>query len=305
MGRGSSASRRAAGTALALIVATALVRLLTLPLPPAQWGAELAIGLVGGIAAGIVIPLMRRDWMQTDLAVVLRQAAGAVLAGAMVALAAGYLDRLDVLAVLLFAAVHLGAPGGARARAHFAGAVLINGALAATWLVWQKGDVPTLLVALALLTALRLAIIAQARAAGATARSDKLRSSAHAATAERVGTAIDVLGVTRAVLDDQPRVVPDGHPCRGAPLRRGARPAPTAAAVPGPARRRIAWTTTTSTSRWHLARDLLGGSSPPAGRWSGRPRTTCTWRSPTLARPSASRSPHSAAAYPCAPSGLR
>jgi diguanylate cyclase (GGDEF)-like protein len=33
------------------------------------------------------------------------------------------------------------------------------------------------------------------------AESEKLRSSAHAATAERVGTAIDVLGVTRAVLE--------------------------------------------------------------------------------------------------------
>jgi diguanylate cyclase (GGDEF)-like protein len=46
-----------------------------------------------------------------------------------------------------------------------------------------------------------LLVIAHSKAAGASAESDKLRNSAHAATAERVGTAIDVLGVTRAVLE--------------------------------------------------------------------------------------------------------
>jgi diguanylate cyclase (GGDEF)-like protein len=191
-----------------LVLAAVLARLLTLPLPRAQWAAELAIGVVGTVAAGVVIRLTRQRWMHTDVAVVLRQLAGAVLAGLMVALAAGYLDRLDVIAVLLFTAVHLSAPGAARGRAHLAAAVLVDGALASVWLVWQKGDVPTLIVAIAVMAGLRLLVIAQARAAGATAESDKLRSSAHAATAERVGTAIDVLGVTRAVLDTSREAYP-------------------------------------------------------------------------------------------------
>ena len=191
-----------------LVLAAALVRLLTLSLPSAQWAGELAIGAVGTIAAGVAIRVTRHPWMHTDLAAILRQLAGAVLAGLMVALAAGYLDRLDVLAVLLFTAVHLSGPGDARGRAQLAAAVLVDGAFASVWLVWQKGDVPTLLLALAIMAGLRLLVIAQARAAGANADSDKLRSSAHAATAERVGTAIDVLGVTRAVLDTSREAYP-------------------------------------------------------------------------------------------------
>ncbi len=208
MARGSAGSRRAAGSAIALILAAVLVRLLTLPLPRAQWVGELAIGVAGGIAAVIAIPLQRHDWMHTEIAVLARQLAAAALAGLMVALAAGYLGRLDVVAVLLFTAVHLVAPGGARARVHLVGLTLVNGAFAAVWLVWQNGDVPTLLVALALMTAVRMMVVAQARAAWASADSDKLRSSAHAATAERVGTAIDVLGVTRAVLDTSREAYP-------------------------------------------------------------------------------------------------
>jgi diguanylate cyclase (GGDEF)-like protein len=201
VGRGSAASRRAAGSAAALILAAVLVRLLTLPLPPAQWAGVLALGVVGAIYAATVMRLARHDWMHADLVVVARQLVGAVLAGLTVALASGYFEGLDVVAVLLFTAVHVSATGGARARAQLAGAGLVDGAFAAVWLVWQKGDVPTLLFALAVMTAIQLAVIAQARSAGASADSDKLRSSAHAATAERVGTAIDVLGVTRAVLD--------------------------------------------------------------------------------------------------------
>jgi diguanylate cyclase (GGDEF)-like protein len=208
VGRGSAAARRAAGSAAALIVAATLIRLLTLPLPRPQWAGELAVGVSGAVAAGVVIGLLRHDWMHSDVAVVARQLVAAVLAGLMVALASGYLDRLEVVSVLLFAAVHLSAPGGARARAQVAGAGLVDGVFAATWLVWQNGDVPTLLFALAVMTALRLAIYAQARAAGAHADSDKLRSSAHAATAERLGTAIDVLGVTRAVLDTSHEAYP-------------------------------------------------------------------------------------------------
>lgn len=201
MDRGSAASRRAAGFAVVLVLAAVLARLLTLQLPTAQWAGELALGVGVAIYAAAVIRLSRHAWVRGDLAVVARGLTGAVIAGLMVALAGGHLDRLDVLSVLLFTAVHLSAPLRARAGALFATTVLVDGAFASVWLVWQKGDIPTLLFALALMTALQLLVIAHSKAAGASAESDKLRNSAHAATAERVGTAIDVLGVTRAVLE--------------------------------------------------------------------------------------------------------
>ncbi|HSP64739.1 MAG TPA: sensor domain-containing diguanylate cyclase [Candidatus Deferrimicrobium sp.] len=189
-------------------MAAVLARVLTLPLPQAQWFGELGVGVAAVVYAVAVLSVGRREWMQSELVVCAEQLVGAVLAGLLVALAAGYLDRLDVIAVLLFSAVHISAPGEARNRVHLAGSALVDGAFVAVWLVWEKGDVPTLLVALALMTALRLMVVAQARAAGASADSDKLRTSAHAATAERVGTAIDVLGVMRAVLDTSREAYP-------------------------------------------------------------------------------------------------
>jgi diguanylate cyclase (GGDEF)-like protein len=187
--------------AFALMLAAILVRLLTLPLPQSQWDGELALGLFGVVYVAVAMRLARRQWMRRTAPVVLRGLVAAVLAGIIVALAAGYLDRIDVIAVLLFTAIHLSAPPQARARALLAAAVLVDGTFAAVWLVWLHGDVPTLLFAVAFMTALQLVVLAQAKALGATAESDKLRSSAHGIAAERVGTAIDVLGVTRAVLE--------------------------------------------------------------------------------------------------------
>jgi len=201
VGRRSAAPRRAAGFALALMFSALLVRLLTLQLPPAHWNGELALGLGGAVYAAGMMWLLGHEWMWSDLAVIVRALVAAVIAGLIIMLASGYLDRLDVLAILLFAAVHLSAPAQARARALVAATLLVDGVFAAVWLVWQHGDVPTLLLAIAFLAGLQLVVLAQAKAMGARAESDELRRSAHSVAAERVGTAIDVLGVTRAVLE--------------------------------------------------------------------------------------------------------
>jgi diguanylate cyclase (GGDEF)-like protein len=202
VGRGSAASRRAAGLAVALVLAAVMARLLTLALPTDQWAAELALGVGGAVYAVALGRVSRHPWAGGDLAVIVRGLIGSVIAALMVALAAGHLlDGLDVLTVLLFTAVHLSAPVRARARALLAATILVDAAFASVWLVWLKSDVPTLLFALALMTALQLVVLAHSKAAGASAASDKLRNSAHAVTAERVGTAIDVLGVARAVLE--------------------------------------------------------------------------------------------------------
>ena len=186
---------------MVLVLAAALVRLLTLSLPSAQRGGEIGLGVGLAVYAVAATRLSRHGWIGADLAVIGSGLILAVIAGLMVALAAGHFDRLDLVAVLLFTAVHLSAPPRAGARALLAATVLVDGAFAAVWLHWLKSDVPTLLFALAFMTALQLMVIAQSKAAGASAESDKLRNSAHAATAERVGAAIDVLGVTRAVLE--------------------------------------------------------------------------------------------------------
>jgi len=117
VGRRSAAPRRAAGFALALMFSALLVRLLTLQLPPAHWNGELALGLGGAVYAAGMMWLPGHRGMWSDLAVIVRALVAAVIAGLIIMLASGYLDRLDVLAILLFAAVHLSAPAQARARA--------------------------------------------------------------------------------------------------------------------------------------------------------------------------------------------
>jgi diguanylate cyclase (GGDEF)-like protein len=188
--------------AVLLVLAASLARLLTLPLPADRWGGELALVIFGAAYAALVLRLLRHDWMARDLAVVAQGLVGALVAAGILALAAGYLAGIEVIAILLFTAVQLGAPPVARARALFVRTLLVDGVLAAVWLWWLAlGDAATLSFAIAVMAALQLVLIAHSRAAGVAAESEKLRSSAHAATAERVGTAIDVLGVTRAVLE--------------------------------------------------------------------------------------------------------
>ncbi len=201
MERSSAASRTTAGFACAVMLGAVLVRLLTLPLPASRWLGEIGLGVSATAYALATWRLIGYGWMEHDLAVVVRKVVAALIGGGMVALASGHLAGLDVVAVLLFTAVHLSAPARARPRALVAATVLVDGVFAAAWLLWTSGDVLTLLVAIAFMAGLQLVVLAHAKAAGATTDSETLRSSAHAATAARVGTAIDVLGVTRAVLE--------------------------------------------------------------------------------------------------------
>jgi diguanylate cyclase (GGDEF)-like protein len=199
--RSSAASRRAAGFACVLILAAVLVRLLTLSLPTPRRLGEVGLGVAVLAYALATFRLVRNSWIDRDVVVVARSLVAALIAGGMVALAAGQPVGLEVIAVLAFTAVHLGAPAQGRARALVAATLLVDGVFAAVWLLWAGGDVLTLLIAVAFMGGLQLLVLAHAKAAEAANDSHSLRSTAHAATATRVGTAIDVLGVTRAVLE--------------------------------------------------------------------------------------------------------
>jgi len=201
VGRRSAVSRRIAALAFALVLAAMLARVLTLPLPAPHWFAELGVGVFALVYSAIVIRFLDRGWMRGDVVVILRGVVASLIAGSVVALAAGYFDGIAILAALAFTAILVNTPPAARARAVAARSTLVLGGFSLLWLLWHLGDVPTLLVVIALLAATQLVAIAQIKGVGAAAESDRLRSSAHGVAAERVGTAIDVLGVTRAVLE--------------------------------------------------------------------------------------------------------
>lgn len=183
------------------MLAATLVRLLTLPLPGQRFGAEIGLGALGLVDAAVSVRLLSRNNSRRHLLVVVQGVVPALIAGGMLAVAAGYLDNAGVIAVLLFSAINIAGPTDARIGARLTAAVLVDGIFAAVWLHWLHGEVPTMGFALAFMLALQLMVLAHARAAGVTTEAQNLRSSAYAATAERVGTAIDVLGVTRAVLE--------------------------------------------------------------------------------------------------------
>ncbi|HEX4580233.1 MAG TPA: GGDEF domain-containing protein [Candidatus Dormibacteraeota bacterium] len=194
-------SRRLACLASILMLGAAMTRLLTLSLPPQRLGAEIGLGVLGLAYAAVAVGLFNHDLSRRGLLVLTQAVIPALIAGAMLAVAAGYLDNSGVIAVLFFSAINLGGPPLARAAARLAATGLVEGVFAAVWLNWLHGDVPTLLVAIAFMLALQLVVSMHAHAAGVAAGAQSVRSSAYAATAERVGTAIDVLGVTRAVLE--------------------------------------------------------------------------------------------------------
>ncbi|MBJ7608448.1 MAG: GGDEF domain-containing protein [Candidatus Dormibacteraeota bacterium] len=200
VGKRSVGSGRAAALASAVMLAATLARLLTLPLPANRWWAELGLGLAGIACAALALRVFAADTAGNLIALAQALIPAAIAAG-MVTLAAGAYDRLDVLTVLLFTAAQLGGPPKVSAWARVTGTLMVDGIFAAVWLTQLDGDLPTLFVATGFMAALQMVALARARAAGGSAETRSLRSSAHAATAERVGTAIDVLGVTRAVLE--------------------------------------------------------------------------------------------------------
>jgi diguanylate cyclase (GGDEF)-like protein len=201
VGRSSAASRRSAGVACALMLAAVLVRLLTLSLPVPRSLGEVGLSVAVVLYALDTFRLVRNRWIDNGVVVVARSLLAAILAGGMVGLAVGHPRDVEVVALLLFTAVHISAPARARAAALAAATLVVDGVFAAVWLLWAGGDVLGLLVAITFMAGLQLVVLAQAKAATAATDSQTLRSSAHAAAAARVGTAIDVLGVTRAILE--------------------------------------------------------------------------------------------------------
>ena len=201
LGRRAAASRKAACGAAAVIVAVTVVRVLSLPLPVDRWVEEIALSLLATAYAVVAIRLLHYDWTERDLLVLLQGAVPALLAAGLITTASGYLPHADLVAVLLFTAIHLAAPPSAPWRTLIGVTIVVDAIFAATWLTWASGDLPTLAMAILFMAGLQLIVVAQAHAAGISADSEKTLSSAHAATAERVGTAIDVNGVTRAVLE--------------------------------------------------------------------------------------------------------
>lgn len=201
LGRRVVASRRAAGLASLVMLAATVTRVLTLPLPPVRLGGEAGLAVAGVLDAAVSVGLLRRNLSRSHLLVIAQGVVPALIAAGMLVVAAGYLPNAGVIAVLLFSAINVGGPPDAPAPTRVVAGALVDGVFAAVWLNWLHGDVPTLLFGLAFMVALQLVVFAHARAAGVTTEAQNLRSSAYAATAERVGTAIDVLGVTRAVLE--------------------------------------------------------------------------------------------------------
>ncbi|MDQ2961155.1 MAG: GGDEF domain-containing protein [Candidatus Dormibacteraeota bacterium] len=187
--------------AVAAMFAVVVVRLLTLSLPTERLVEELLLILAGGAYALFARPLLHRDPHSAGVLVVLHVAVPSLIATGMVVAASGYLPESGAVAVLLFAAVHLGVPSDARWAVVLTCTALIDALFTFTWLTATGGDVSTLLIVIAFMAALQLLVLGQARAAEVTAESEKLRTSANAVTAMRVGTAIDVNGVTRAVLE--------------------------------------------------------------------------------------------------------
>ena len=201
MGLRSAASRRASAAAAVVLLAAASTRLLTLPMPAWRWGGVLGFGVVGAAFTATTLRPPARRGEVSEAWVVARGLIAALLAGGALALANGYLAGIDVAAVLLFTAIHASTPATSRPAVVLVGALLVDAVFATLWLGSLRGDGGGLVFALLVMGGVQLAVRAQAEAAGSAAETDRLRSSAHAATAERVGTAIDVIGVTRAVLE--------------------------------------------------------------------------------------------------------
>lgn len=200
MGPRSPAARRAAAVAAGLMITGLTQRVVTLRLPPDRRAVEGGLLALAAIYALLAVRLRRCHWDDRNLAVVLQGVVPSILAAALVLVAGPALPDGHLVLVLLFTVIQLGLPPEARHRAVTVAAALDGAILAAVWLRLPPADPAGLVFALCLIGGIALVLVAQASRAEVTAQAEQLRSSAHAVTAEHVGTAIDLPEVTRAVL---------------------------------------------------------------------------------------------------------
>jgi len=211
MDRRPAAFRRFGFAAAAIMVAAAIVRVLTVPLSTDVLAIEAGVGGLVLIYVGLAYRMLRFDWTRRGYLLVLYALAPALIAGFGLGLAAPRIPDFTMIAALVYAAIMLsidvGASRGAVAVAGFAVIVVFIELWLATVPVSQQ-EIGSLIIAVAFLVGLQLLCLAHTERARGRVDSETLWSRTFLTVARKVGSATDMAAVTAGVLEAAREVFP-------------------------------------------------------------------------------------------------
>ncbi|HKR98735.1 MAG TPA: hypothetical protein VJU79_04395, partial [Candidatus Dormibacteraeota bacterium] len=206
-----AASRRFGFAAAAIMVAAAIVRVLTVPLSSDVLAIEAGVGGLVLLYVTFGPRLQRLDWARRGYLLVLYALLPALIAGFGLGLAAPRIPDFTMVAALVYAAIMLsidvGASRGAVALAGFAVIVVFVELWLATVPVSQM-EVGSLIIAVAFLVGLQLLAISHTERARGEVDSETHRNRAFLAVTRKVGSATDIAAVTAGILEAAREVFP-------------------------------------------------------------------------------------------------
>jgi len=212
MDRRRGASQRYGVAAATIMVAGAIVRVLTVPLTPPVLAIESGVGVL--LLAYVVgaFRLVRIDWSRHGLLLVLYALFPALVAGLGLGLAAPKIPDYTMIAALVYASIILSIDVGASRRAiAFAGAAVIV-VFVELWLTTvpiSQSEIGSLILAVAFLVGLQLLGVSHGERARHRRDDETGYGRVFVAVARKVGTARDVPAVAAAVLEAGREIFPE------------------------------------------------------------------------------------------------
>jgi len=211
MDRRRGAAQRYGVAAATIMVAGALVRVLTVPLTPPMLAVEAGVGVL--LLAYVVgaFRLVRIDWSRHGYLLVLYALGPALVAGLGLGLAAPKIPDYTMIAALVYASIMLSIDVGASriAVAVAGGAVIV--VFVELWLATvplSQSEIGSLILAVAFLVGLQLLGISHGERERRRVDQDAGYGRVFVMVARRVGTARDVPTVAAAVLEASREVFP-------------------------------------------------------------------------------------------------
>ncbi len=211
MDKRPAAFRRFGFAAAAIMVAAAIVRVLTVPLSSGVLAIEAGVGGLVLIYIVLAFRVLHVDWTRRAYLLVLYALAPALIAGFGLGLAAPAIPDFTMVAALVYASIMLSIDVGASRLAVAVAGFAVIVVFVELWLATvpvSQAEIGSLIIAVAFLIGLELLSLSHAERARVKVDAETQWSRAFLAVARRVSSARDVTTVAAAVLEAAREIFP-------------------------------------------------------------------------------------------------
>ncbi|HZU76948.1 MAG TPA: sensor domain-containing diguanylate cyclase [Dehalococcoidia bacterium] len=187
-----------------VVLAAALTRLLTLPLPAPLLAVDCAVAVLAAAFVAVAFRLSQQRWFGASAMLVLYALTPALLAALALRLAAAYLPGYPAVTAAVFAVLLLCVDTTARPSAAVAASVAVLAVFSALWLTTQPLDgtgLATYGMVFGLLAGVFLLTLRQGMRRTRLTDEEVVRGRVYAVVSRRLGTVRDLTGVTAGILE--------------------------------------------------------------------------------------------------------